>query len=207
MARRLQQRAERTRAVVLRAAAEVFAADGFRGARMADIIARTAVTKGAVYFHFSSKEELAQAVVAAHREEGARLAETVAAQGATPLRTLINLSYAYARLIKDNPIHLAGVRLVAEGTFGSPTLEAFTDWDLVLVKLLEEAKDRGELRGDLDAEACARFINSAFYGTQILSFIYSRREDLMQRLDTMWQVLLNGLLPEGRSVILMSQAG
>jgi len=60
----LQERAERTRAAILDAAAAVFDDRGYAGATLSDIIAVANVTKGAMYFHFSSKEKIAHAIVA-----------------------------------------------------------------------------------------------------------------------------------------------
>src|ERR1700760_667721 len=59
-----QERAERTRETIIRAAASIFERDGFAAAPLSGITRRATVTKGALYFHFSSKRELAQAVIA-----------------------------------------------------------------------------------------------------------------------------------------------
>src|SRR5690349_8169894 len=60
----LQKRAIRTRQAILAAAGAVFAEVGYEASTIAQILQRASVTKGALYFHFSSKEELAQAVLA-----------------------------------------------------------------------------------------------------------------------------------------------
>ena len=52
-----------TRAFLLQVAAEVFAERGYTEASMAELIGRSGLTKGAFYFHFSSKEQLALAVI------------------------------------------------------------------------------------------------------------------------------------------------
>jgi AcrR family transcriptional regulator len=43
-----------TRAFLLQVAAEVFAERGYTEATMAELIARSGLTKGAFYFHFST---------------------------------------------------------------------------------------------------------------------------------------------------------
>ncbi|WP_107084581.1 TetR family transcriptional regulator [Streptomyces europaeiscabiei] len=58
-----QERALRTRRAILDAAGEVFAEHGYAGATIQDVYNRCGVTKGAFYFHFTSKVELAQAVL------------------------------------------------------------------------------------------------------------------------------------------------
>ncbi|MFP3836098.1 TetR family transcriptional regulator, partial [Chryseobacterium sp. SIMBA_028] len=59
----MQQRAKDTRLAVIEGAANVFADVGYGTASMADITQRAQVTKGALYFHFTSKRELALAVI------------------------------------------------------------------------------------------------------------------------------------------------
>jgi AcrR family transcriptional regulator len=58
------------RSRLLRAAAEVFAARGYEGTRVADIAAAAGVSNGALYSHFGSKAEL---LVEALRAHGTRM--------------------------------------------------------------------------------------------------------------------------------------
>ncbi|QCB92340.1 TetR/AcrR family transcriptional regulator [Cellulomonas shaoxiangyii] len=55
---RRRQKVDRTRADLLAAAARVIAAKGYEGASVGDIAAEAGYTKGAVYAHFASKEEV-----------------------------------------------------------------------------------------------------------------------------------------------------
>ena len=59
----------RTRAALLDAAAEVFARRGFAAASLEEIAEMAGFTRGAVYHHFGSKEDLFLAVVARRDEE------------------------------------------------------------------------------------------------------------------------------------------
>jgi AcrR family transcriptional regulator len=59
---------EASRALLVDAAAAVFARLGYDRARMADIVEASGLSKGAVYFYFDSKEALAVAVLAARQE-------------------------------------------------------------------------------------------------------------------------------------------
>lgn len=69
--RQLLPKAER-RAAILRAAAAAFAHKGFAATSMDDVAAEAGITKLIVYRHFSSKEELYEAVL---QQVSARLAE------------------------------------------------------------------------------------------------------------------------------------
>lgn len=74
--RRDEQR-ERTRAELLDAASEVFAAHGFNGASVDQVAERAGFTKGAVYSNFSSKEELFVALLDLQLDRTIDILETV----------------------------------------------------------------------------------------------------------------------------------
>src|SRR6202035_2107200 len=76
-----------TRARLLRAAADVFAARGYDGTRVADIAAAAGVSNGALYAHFGSKADL---LVAALRAHGKRvLSDLLAADPGRPVTDLL----------------------------------------------------------------------------------------------------------------------
>jgi AcrR family transcriptional regulator len=59
----LQARARATRETILHAAVEIFEETGYGDTGLIDIINRAAVTKGAYYYHFSTKEAVAAAII------------------------------------------------------------------------------------------------------------------------------------------------
>ena len=61
-----QERARRTRAAIVESAAAEFSKRGYAAASINTILEHSNATKGAMYFHFDSKEALARAVL----EEG-----------------------------------------------------------------------------------------------------------------------------------------
>lgn len=76
-----ERRRRQTRDYLLQAAAEVFAERGFHGASLDDVAARAGFSKGAVYWHFKSKEDLFLALLE-HRTQ----------QEMDPLRATIDAS-------------------------------------------------------------------------------------------------------------------
>src|SRR6476469_6412324 len=66
-----------TRAFILQTAAEAFAERGYADTTLAELIGRSGLTKGAFYFHFASKEQLALAVL---EEKQSRWLELVSEQ-------------------------------------------------------------------------------------------------------------------------------
>lgn len=63
-----ERRKELTRTTLVAAAAEVFARKGFVAASLDEIADTAGFTRGAIHFHFDSKEELFLAVLARHEE-------------------------------------------------------------------------------------------------------------------------------------------
>lgn len=59
----MQDRARATRRVLLESAAHLFVERGYAGTSVNDISDHSGRTSGAIYFHYSSKEKLALAVV------------------------------------------------------------------------------------------------------------------------------------------------
>jgi len=63
-----ERRKELTRATLVAAAADVFAHKGFVAASLDEIADAAGYTRGAIHFHFGSKEDLFLAVLARHEE-------------------------------------------------------------------------------------------------------------------------------------------
>ena len=63
-----ERRLEHTRTLLLDAAQEIFARKGFTAAALEDIADAAGYTRGAIYAHFGTKEELFLAVIERHRQ-------------------------------------------------------------------------------------------------------------------------------------------
>ena len=58
-----QDRAKATREAIINGAAAVFEEHGYGSASLTQVSEAAGVTKGALYFHFKSKDDLARAVI------------------------------------------------------------------------------------------------------------------------------------------------
>jgi len=190
-----QERAERTRNAILDAAAAVFDEYGFNGASLSDILAKAGVTKGALYFHFSSKEDLAHALVSEQFIGGQFLPADVP----TGIQTAIDLCHAMAHSLRTSVRVRASVRLVIEtGTFAGPVPDAYASWIQIVRGYLVAAQERGDLKSDLSPDVIARWVIASFTGIQISSQVLSGREDIHERVTEMWRIALPGLVPPRR---------
>lgn len=98
---------ERTRAAIVRAAAELFAADGIAATSTAAIASKARVSHGAVFVHFKTRDDLLLAVIGALGEEVA--AEMPSREDARTLREVLE---GHLRAIENREALVA--RLVAE---------------------------------------------------------------------------------------------
>lgn len=189
-----QDRAERTRNAILDAAAAVFDERGFNGASLSDILARAGVTKGALYFHFTSKEELARAIV----EEQFMVPLPLVDFTNPGLQTLIDMSHSLAHNLRSNVRVRASFRLVVEANFADPSPDPYLRWIESAHEVLAAAQERGEIRKDWNPKDLANWVSAVFLGVQTQSHVLTNRADVHERLTIMWKIALPGLVPPRR---------
>lgn len=140
--------ATRTRAEVLAVATEVFAGDGYSGARIDEIARRTRTTKRMIYYYFGSKEQLYLAVLAsAYR--GIRQAEqSLQVDELNPvdaLRRLAELTYEH-HLRNTDFIRLVSIENIHRGKY-IRKLETLNDLGQAAVTTLEGIIAQGKEEG------------------------------------------------------------
>ncbi|MCD5422236.1 TetR/AcrR family transcriptional regulator [Rhodococcus pyridinivorans] len=192
-----QARAVATRQQIVAAAAATFDRLGFDGASLGAIVeASSGLTKGALYFHFKSKDELAHAVVEQQHAISIAAVAAIAATQASALEQIVMLCHEMGRQIVEDPIVRAGIRLTLEFSAGAEPDQPgpYQDWIEACRHLVETAIAEGDLLPTIDPPELARFVISAFTGVQMVSNVLDRRIDLEHRIDQMLQFLLNGIL-------------
>ncbi|WP_411081590.1 ScbR family autoregulator-binding transcription factor [Streptomyces sp. cmx-18-6] len=202
-----QARAVQTWRSIVDAAASVFDDYGYERAAISEILRRAKVTKGALYFHFASKEAIAQAIM----DEQTSTVEF--AQDGSPLQSLVDGGQQFAFALRHNAMARAGTRLSIEGVFlGGP--HPWGEWIDATARMLELGKERGEVLPQIDPMVSAKIIVASFTGIQLISEADSGRADLRDQVAEMWRHLLPSIAhpgviahikPEGR-VDLAAQA-
>lgn len=192
-----QARAEQTRDAIVAGAAEVFDRYGYASANLSDIVAQAGVTKGALYFHFRSKEEIAQAVVEQQHEMSVVPArELLKRDDAAGLESVIRLSQRLADQLRREIIVRGGIRLTLEtGTFQLPMPTPYQEWIEIIEQLLRRSVDTQDLDSTVSPRKVAEFLAPAFTGVQLVSQVLTGREDLQAQVQNMWELLLPALVP------------
>jgi AcrR family transcriptional regulator len=186
-----QQRAVRTRQAILLAAAKVFEERGYQAATIAEILGAAGVTKGALYFHFASKEELALGILSEQDRH-----ETVPSR-ACKVQELVDSGMLHAYRLQTDPLVRAGVRLTLDQRAdGLDRSGPFLRWGDAMRALLDAAQAQGELPHTIPAESAETLVGS-FAGVQAMSHAVCNYQDLQRRIS----VMLRHVLP---SIVLSS---
>ena len=193
-----QARSEATRKRIINAAVDLFADEGYQATGLGDIIERAEMTKGALYYHFDSKEALATAIIG----EGAGTALTafrnIAEPSAPALENMIHGVFVVADLVRTDKMVRIGAQLLrAFGKFNEATAQA---QDHLLAEMVIQARQaivEGDLRDDLDPDTVGEVIVSAMLGAELVSSVSSGGSDLIERVARAWTLLLPALATEG----------
>ncbi|MFR9797638.1 ScbR family autoregulator-binding transcription factor [Streptomyces sp. MS06] len=191
-----QERAIRTRRAILEAAGAVFDEHGYTSTTIAMVLERADVTKGALYFHFPSKEALAQAV----------LSEQVLFGTVPPreckVQEVIDMTYVVGQRLRTDSLLRGSVRLAVdqETPSGVDHGEPFRQWADRLTVLMERASAQGELLPTVRPRETVELLVGGFTGIQLMSRAMSDRSDLGDRLSVLWahilpSIAVPGLLP------------
>ncbi|MFF2780753.1 ScbR family autoregulator-binding transcription factor [Streptomyces sp. NPDC058052] len=199
----MQQRAMRTRRLILDSAALMIERNGYTATSIGGISTAAGTTKGAVYFHFPSKRDIAAALL---DEANASLRAIVAracSPGASPLQSLIDTTHLVVHQYNRDPVTRACIQLCTESPSPAPQTRAYErTWASSVRLLLESASARKEFREGVSIRAVAALVMSAGIGAELLA---GREEKKLspQMTTAMWRAVLPGLAaPEHAATLL-----
>lgn len=202
----LQDRAVDTREKVLAAAAQVFNLRGYVGAGMAEIILGTGMTRGAVYYHFSAKAELAKALIEQQHSTWPAITNSVEHDGLQGLDAIHRLLERLNRQMQEDVLARAAIKLAREADrIEDDTPSPFDDWCDYIGYRLRQAQLLGQMRAELDPVTYAGVIVGMFLGVHEFTEIANREltsgstvlDPDRYNLDSMWELILRGLSVPG----------
>jgi TetR/AcrR family transcriptional regulator, transcriptional repressor for nem operon len=175
---------EATRARVIEAARTLINQKGFRNTTIKEVIAATGVQKGNLYFHFSSKEDLALTILEECEEE---FFEFMAGslRGRDPLEKLSN--FFEAILDKHRSAGFVGGCIVGNialemsehnERFAEIIRRIFHRWTEAIFGLLAEAGASGVLKSPIPPRVLARTIVATLEGGIMMSRVSKEETEL-----------------------------
>jgi AcrR family transcriptional regulator len=192
-----QARSEATRRRIITAAVELFNEIGYPATGLGEIIERAELTKGALYYHFDSKESLATAII----EEGSanlfQAFHKVSQSSAPALETIIHGVFVVADLLSTDKLARSGTQLLrAFGEFNTAAARTYTTWLDEMSARVSAAIEEGDVAPTLDPDTVGEVIVGSMLGAELLSNATSSGADVLHRVARMWDVLLPAIVTD-----------
>lgn len=191
----MRKDAERTRQKILDATQSLVLKYGYGGMSIDDVILKAGVTKGALFYHFKSKEDLARALVQGFAdqdrvqlEEMFRQAESLSGD---PVQHLLLVIGLYAEFLRNAPDPMDGCLYASfcyqsgllDPTTLQPVKEMVLYWRERMAAKIREAVRSHKTRIDVDAEALADQVMVTFEGAYVLTKTLNDFQILIRQLE------------------------
>lgn len=176
----------------MRCAATILAERGVTATNLADVVQAAKVTKGALYFHFSSKDELILGVEREYHADSRQMVTEIESDP-DPLRRLVLLSFALLRRQLSNSLAQAHSRLMLARV--TPKVQSQLpmppiDWTTVMQAWLVEADEQGLLPTGLDLLTVAETLDDCLVGAVTGHQVERRDVPPLARIGLLWRLFL-----------------
>lgn len=183
------------------AAAKVFAREGFRGARIADVAVEAGLGKGTVYEYFRSKEELFFAVFERSSEQ---IEAGMAARLEGHESSAERLRVTAVEMVRQGVDHLDlyGLTLefwaaagtgVCEGRVKESFRQIYRELRAMIQQVIEEGQASGELSADVRAQAVAGTIMGVL-DSLVMQYWFDRELDPVEYAEAFLDTLIRGMV-------------
>ena len=194
-----ERRADTTRQRLIAAASRQFAHRPYSMVSLDDILAEAELTKGAMYFHFSSKQALAVAIVDDLSEMSRAAVAELLAHKMSGLETLIDLIYLLAVQDTQNEVARAGTRLLEtlDNTTALPPA-LWQSWTEFITTLIQKAVAEGDVVDHHDPEDIAKMLVALWVGMRRISDL-DQPEHYLDNLQKAWMLALPSFINPDRT--------
>lgn len=168
-----------------------FARRGYAAASVNAILEGSHATKGAMYFHFESKEELARAVLAVALERYTDSTDRWKRVDADPFQVLHGIIVELAERFASDVIVQAEFRLIVEPEFYAEVRSGGSQvWGHTAHELVLRAEAEGLLREGADPESFTRVLGAALAGQRYMLDLTTDTTELGERFEEALEVVL-----------------
>jgi AcrR family transcriptional regulator len=184
--KRTRSDGERSRQAILRGATELATIDGLEGLSLGALAAHIGMSKSGLYAHFGSKQELQLATIDAAEEIFEREVTRPGLAAGGPLARVLGLSDAFLsyveRRVFPGGCFFAAAAAEFDAREGGPVrgrIQGFhAEWLAMVLELVREAQERGEIAADADAEQIVFEIDSLMLGANAAFLLFGDSESL-----------------------------
>jgi TetR/AcrR family transcriptional regulator, transcriptional repressor for nem operon len=198
MSESTDKRADTTRQQLLHAAAHQFARRPYHQVGLDDVLAEAELTKGAMYFHFRSKHELALAIIEDHITQSSAAVADLLTRKFSGLETLIDFSYLIAVRDITEDVARAGLHLLESiGRIEGLQAKRLGGWIQMLSAIAGRAIAEGDILDECDPQDVGRLLVSTYMGLRQTSDL-DEPERFLADLETTWVLLVPGVVRPDR---------
>jgi TetR/AcrR family transcriptional regulator, transcriptional repressor for nem operon len=158
-----------TRERLIAAASRQFAQRPYSMVSLDDILTEAELTKGAMYFHFASKQALAAAIIDDLAEMNRAAVTELVARKMSGLETVIDLVYLLAVQDSQNEVARAGIRLVDTLDNAALTTTPWRSWIDTVTTLIQKAATEDDIVNHHDPEDIAKMLVALWVGIRRIS--------------------------------------
>lgn len=171
MARVTNEHIEARKNQILDAAWTCFARSGYHRTTMQDIATEAGISAGAIYRYFDGKEAVLAAINQRSQELGRALVANAAGDDGDPIRSIAIIGEAMMRFFHDPEFEtIARINIeiwpeiLRHDELRKGIGEEMRFWRHTVTKIVTNARDRGDLRPDVNPEALAQILMCAWEG-------------------------------------------
>jgi TetR/AcrR family transcriptional regulator, transcriptional repressor for nem operon len=166
---------------------------GFNGFSYADVAGELSITKASLHYHFPSKADLGEAIIARYAQNFARALDAIGARQSNAPAKLSAYANLYADVLREQRMCLCGMLASEYESIVDPMRHAVIDFlddnETWLVTVLEQGRSEGDLSFAGSAACTARSIVSGLEGAMLIARPYRA----VERFEAAATQLLAGL--------------
>ncbi|MDX8382700.1 MAG: TetR/AcrR family transcriptional regulator [Ghiorsea sp.] len=176
---------------IIDTASALFHKHGFESVGMQKICTQAKVSKSSFYHFFTSKDELAIAVLEAHWQQGKSSIQELMV---SPLSPLAKIQFIFEHSLTDETMFCSESgdfmgcpfgNLASELSASNPVLrekvqQVFESFTEIFCQLIEQAQAQSELSHQMDSQATARALMTFMQGLSVLGKVHNDSNQLQQ---------------------------
>ncbi len=191
----IQARASATRQKIIDTAVELFTDYGYGETGLKDLVEQAGTTTGAFYYHFSSKEALARAIMEQGWPKAVKVLQECLDSPNPGLERVILMSFSLSSLLKqDKSVWVANHLNQAFGQLSEQGRKEFKDHAEEFIRRVAAAVRPEDIRPGITPEDVGNMVWITIHGCHLLSDALF--DDVIDRLKRSWHMLLRSMVPD-----------
>lgn len=190
------------KAQLFQAALEVCGEKGYHAARVEDIVARAGLSKGALYHHFKSKQELFLGLLESMIVEFKAMMAEAVKQSPSATEALRSSTHQFVEAFDAHPGMLRAITdlylmAVRDPGFRKHFLHYYEELVETAIPIIEKGIARGEFADDIDPRRLAWLFFTAGDGLFLVHLVLEQAEKGMKATEELLELFLRAIRPQG----------